>query len=245
MNNRITRSYLPTIETEAYLWLTNLAEQLPGVVANALGITTTQTNALLKALQLLTDTHRWQKAAQSLSEERTGNKNEAAWNPLGQTVYVRPNTSATGPDTLREAAAGAYPTAVAICDDILENKTGRCDQAIKDLLRLNPLPKKTVPADAKPQFTALIEDNQLTVRFTKARYHYFLVKIDHGTGAFDHEYPALESPFKDATPLPTTAPQIWRVQLVGYVKGQPVGIPGDIIDVAAKTYTAEHSEGAN
>jgi hypothetical protein len=181
MSNHINRSYLPTVETEAYLWLTNLAEQLPGVVADALGITTTQTNALLKALQLLTDTHR----------------------------------------------------------------SGRCDQAIKDLLRLNPLGKKPVPADAKPQYTALIEDNQLTVRFTKARYHYFLVRIDHGTGDFDHEYPALESPFKDATPLPADAPQIWRVQLLGFVKGQTVGIPGDIIDVAAKTYTAEHSEGAN
>jgi hypothetical protein len=244
MNNRITRSYLPATETEAYLWLTNLAEQLPGVVANALGITPTQTDALLKALQLLTDTYRWQKASHALAEERTGNKNEVTWNSVGQTVYVRPNTSATGPESLRESAAGAYPTAIAICDEILENKTGRCDQAIKDLLRLNPLGKKPIPAGAKPQYSALIENNQLTVRFTKGHYHYFLVKIDHGTGAFDHEYPALESPFKDATPLPTIAPQIWRVQLLGYVKGQHVGIPGDIIDVAAKAYTAEHSEGA-
>jgi hypothetical protein len=35
------------------------------------------------------------------------------------------------------------------------------------------------------------------------------------------------------------------VQLVGCLKGNPVGIPGNIIDVAAKTYTAGHSEGAS
>jgi hypothetical protein len=35
------------------------------------------------------------------------------------------------------------------------------------------------------------------------------------------------------------------VQAFGYIKGNPAGAPGDIIDVAAKTYTAEHSEGAS
>jgi hypothetical protein len=247
MPKRINRNYLPQTKTEAYLWLTNLAAQLPGVVANALGITTTQTNALLKATQLLTDAFRWQKSAQALAEERTGNKNEALWNPLGQTVYVRPNTTATGPATLLQAEAGAIPLAVAICDEILENKTGRLDAALRELLRLNPLPKPSTPAATgeKPQYTALIEKNQLTVHFTKGGYHYFLVKIDHGTGAFDHEYPALESPFKDPAPLPLATPQLWRVQLLGYAKGATIGIPGDIIDVAAKSYAAEHSEGAN
>jgi hypothetical protein len=136
---------------------------------------------------------------------------------------------------------------VAICDEILENKTGRLDAAIRELLRLNPLPKHAPPAATgeKPQYTAAIEKNQLTVRITKGGYQYFTVRVDHGTGAFDHDYVIHESPFKDATPLPETSPQLWRVQVLGHAKGAPVGIPGDIIDVAAKSYAAEHSEGAN
>jgi hypothetical protein len=107
MSNPVKRAYLPATETEAYIWLTNLAAQLPGHVAAALGITTAQTNALLKATQLLTDTFRWQKASKALSEERTGNKDEAFWNPLGHPVYVRPN--ATGiPGDIIDVAAKSY-----------------------------------------------------------------------------------------------------------------------------------------
>ncbi|RRJ97561.1 hypothetical protein Ga0100231_003360 [Opitutaceae bacterium TAV4] len=238
-NKHINRSYLPTSESEAYIWLTNFAIQLPGV-AGSFNLHT-KVPTLTKAVQVLTDAHRWQVAAQTLAHERTANKNEAAWNPVDVPVLIRPATAPDGPTTIEQSAGGAYAIAVSFADAILASD--KCDAAIRDALRLNPLPKKTTPADAKPQFTALIEDNQLTVRFTKARYHYFLVKIDHGAGDFDHEYPALESPFRDPTPLPTDVPQIWRVQLVGFLKGNPVGIPGDIIDVAAKAYLAEHSEG--
>jgi hypothetical protein len=34
------------------------------------------------------------------------------------------------------------------------------------------------------------------------------------------------------------------VQLIGFLKGDPVGIPGDIIVIGAKAYTAKHSKGA-
>jgi hypothetical protein len=243
MSNHIQRSYLPYTETEAYLWLTNLAAQLPGIIANALGITPTQTNALLKATQLLTDAYRWQEAAHTLAGERTSNKNEAAWNPLGQTVYIRPNPADTGPASLLQAEAGAFPLAIQLCDEILLNKTNRLDQAIKDALRLNPLPKHPPAPGAKPQYTAAIEAGRLTVRLTKAAYQYFIVKIDHGDGHFDEGHIMHESPYIDPAPLPTADPQMWRVQAYAYAKGNPVGLPGDIIDVAAKAYTAEHSEG--
>ncbi|WP_157836842.1 hypothetical protein [Geminisphaera colitermitum] len=237
------RNYLPTTETEAYLWLTNLAQQLPSV-ANLLGIGQKVT-PLVQAAQLLTDTHRYQQATRSLAEERTANKNEAAWNPIGQHVYVRPTTTDTGPQATQSAEAGAYPLAIALCDDILSNRSGKLDQAIKDLLRLNPLPKHLPGAvtGTKPQYEAYIDHNQLTIKLTKAGYQYFMVKIDHGTGEFDAEHVVHESPFKDPTPLPTDTPQMWRVQVFGYAKGNHVGIPGDIIDVAAKAYLAEHSEG--
>jgi hypothetical protein len=247
MSNHIRRNYLPETETEAYVWLTNLAQQLPGVVANALGITSTQTNALQKATQLLTDVFRWQKNAKALSEERTGNKDEALWNPLGHTVYIRPNTTATGPDTLTQSECGALPLAVTLCDEILLNKTGRLDAALRELLRLSPLPKKTPPATAgeKPAYTAHIEKNQLTVHITKGGYEYFIIKTDHGTGQFNAGATVLHSPWRDPAPLPVGEPQLWRVQVIGYTKGATVGIPGDIIDIAAKAYQAEHSEGAN
>ncbi|MDR0353767.1 MAG: hypothetical protein LBI02_10650 [Opitutaceae bacterium] len=206
-----------------------------------------QTNARQKAPQLLTDTFRWQKAAYALAEEHTGNKNEAFWNPpSGLTNYVRPNTTPTGLDTLHQSDCGAISLAVALCNEILLNKTGRLDDAIRELLCLNPLSKKTPPTATgeNPSYTAFIEKNQRAVRFAKGDYHYFLVRVDHGTGAFDHEYPALESPWRDA-PLPEAAPKMWRVQLLGYAKGATAGIPSDIIDVAAKAYQTEHSEGAS
>ena len=82
------------------------------------------------------------------------------------------------------------------------------------------------------------------MQFTKAGYEYFIIKTDHGAGQFDAGVTALHSPWRDPAPLPEDEPQMWRVQLIGYLKGNPVGIPGDIIDVAAKAYAAEHSEGA-
>ena len=242
-SKHINRSYLPAGETDAFLWLTNLVTNLPGV-ADALGVSA-GVPVLNKACKVLSDAYKYQKEAKAIAMERTGNKDEAAWNPAGRQVLIRPNPAATGPTAIEQSEGGAYPVAVQICDEILLNKTGKTDEAVKDLLKLNPLPKKQPAAGDQPQYEAYIEANQLTVKLTKGRFQYFLVKVDHGTGSFDHDYVVHESPFKDPAPLPLDHPQMWRVQVFGYVKGNPVNIPGDILDVAAKQSSAERAEGAN
>jgi hypothetical protein len=45
--------------------------------------------------------------------------------------------------------------------------------------------------------------------------------------------------------LPEDDSQIWNIQLLGFLKSNPVAIPGDIIVLGAKAYQAKHSEGAN
>jgi hypothetical protein len=241
-SKHINRPYLHTNETDLYQWLFGLNTNLPGL-ASVFNLNN-QVTKYQKAFKVLGDTFKYQRNAKTLAEERTGNKNEAEWNPVGQQVLVRPNDSQTGPATIESSDGGAVPIAVDICDTILASD--KCDQAIKDLLKLNPLPKPVKPA-GKPQVIADIEDGQLTVKLAKGRFQYFIVKVDHGAGAFDQEFIVHETntPLKDPAPLPTGEPQIWRVQAFGFLKGSPTAHPGDIIDVAAKADIAEHAEGAN
>ncbi|RRJ96233.1 hypothetical protein Ga0100231_020205 [Opitutaceae bacterium TAV4] len=132
---------MPTSESEAYIWLTNFAIQLPGVAGSFNLHTKVPTPD--QAVQVLTDAHRWQVAAQTLAHERTANKNEAAWNPVDVPVLIRPATAPDGPTTIEQSAGGAYAIAVSFADAILASD--KCDAAIRDALRLNPLPKKNHP----------------------------------------------------------------------------------------------------
>jgi hypothetical protein len=237
--NRLRRSYLSRNEADDFAWLTNLVRQLPGV-ADALGVAD-RLPELQQAYQVYAAAIRYQQAAKTIFNERTGDKEQAGWNPPGTPVTIRPGQTPTGPAAPEQATAGAYTIAVGICDELLANRNGKCDQAMRELLHLNPRPKKS-DAGTRPRFTAGIKRGRLTVDIVKGGFRYFLVKVDHGGGVFDRDYVVLESPLVDDTPLPEAAPQLWRVQVTGYRKGDSTGLPGDIIDVAAKTGTAEYAE---
>ncbi|MDR1191152.1 MAG: hypothetical protein LBK60_05720, partial [Verrucomicrobiales bacterium] len=189
----------------------------------------------------------YQAAATDIAHVRTSDKDRAAWTPASQTFIIEPNTTKAGPIANETGTGGFFPLAIVLNDELFAGTKLTAD--IKAALRLNPLSKHEQHggADGKPNYSALIKENHLTIAFLKEDFVRMLAKIDHGTGTFDTEYTLTRSPFIDPHPLPKGEPKIWRVQLFGFFKHTPItdeGIPGDIIDVAAKAYLAEHSEGA-
>ncbi|MDR1191822.1 MAG: hypothetical protein LBK60_09215 [Verrucomicrobiales bacterium] len=236
----LIRNYLPYAEAPAFDWLVNFKTELPRFAA-IFNIGATQIQQLVNTTAVYEHTREYAANAADVYHERIANKNQAAWNPPGIELIIRPFTARLNLANNEVSSAGALTCAVTIADLIL--KSPACTSEVKDALRLNNLPKhQTV---GKPEFKVFIENNQLTIIFTKGEFEYFIAKIDHGTGLFDKEYTILHSPWHDPHPLPEDESQIWNVQLVGFLKGNPVGIPGDIIVVGAKAYTAKHSEGAN
>jgi hypothetical protein len=234
------RNYLPADESKAFDWLVNFKTELPRLAA-VFGVPSAEQTQLAAAFTVYEHAREFAANAADLYHERIANKNEAAWNPIGAELIIRPFTARLNLAANEQSPCGALSLAVKIADEIL--KSPKCSEDVKTALRLNPLPKhQTV---GQPEFKAFIENNKLTVTFTKGEYEYFLAKVDYGTGDFTKEHTLLHSPWHDKTPLPEHAPQMWRVQLIGYLKGDDSGIPGDIIDVAAKQYLAEHAEGAS
>ncbi|MDR1190299.1 MAG: hypothetical protein LBK60_01370 [Verrucomicrobiales bacterium] len=234
------RNYLPSDEDHAFDWLVNFKTELPRFAA-IFNIGATQSQQLVNTTTVYEHTREYAANAADVYHERIANKNQAAWNPLGTELIIRPFTARLNLASNEIAGAGALTCAVTIADIIL--KSPACTSEVKDALRLNNLPKhQTV---GKPEFRVFIENNQLVIVFVKGEFEYLIARIDHGTGAFDKEYTVLHSPWHDPHPLPEDESQIWNVQLIGFLKGDPVGIPGDTIVVGAKAYTAKHSEGAN
>jgi hypothetical protein len=238
--NALRRNYLPANENDAFNWLVNFKTELPRFAA-LLGIDGGRQQSLVTAFTVYEHAREFAANAGDVYHERVANKNQAAWNPLDTPLTIRPFTARLNLATNEVTPCGALTLAVSIADEMLKNP--KCTADVKDALHLNPLPKRQTIG--QPEFSAVIKNNKLTVTFTKGEFEYFIAKIDHGTGDFDKEYPLHHSPWRDPQTLPKTEPQIWRVQLIGFLKGDPDGLPGDIIDVAAKQYVAEHAEGAN
>ncbi|MDR1145554.1 MAG: hypothetical protein LBK71_05395, partial [Verrucomicrobiales bacterium] len=218
----LRRNYLPANEDHAFDWLVNFKTELPRF-ANSFNINTTRVQQLTNAVTVLTDTRGYFANAADLYHERVADKNRATWAAPGATVTIHPFTAPTGPTAALTGSGGALAVAVSIADEILKNPA--CTAEVKNALRLNSLPRhQTV---AKPAYAAFIKHNQLTVTFTKGDFEWFELRLDHGTGEFEKPSILHHSPWSDPTPLPTGQPQIWRVQLIGYLKGETVGIPGD------------------
>ncbi|MDR1190542.1 MAG: hypothetical protein LBK60_02610 [Verrucomicrobiales bacterium] len=236
----LRRNYLPANEDRAFDWLVNFKTELPRFAA-VFNISATQSQQLVNTTAVYEHTREYAANAADVYHERIANKNQAAWNPFGTELIIRPFTARLNLANNEVGSVGALTCAVTIADVIL--KSPACTSEIKDALRLNNLPKHQT--SGKPEFRVFIENNQLTIIFVKGAFEYFIAKIDHGTGAFDKEYTLLHSPWHDPHPLPENDSQIWNVQLIGFLKGDAIGIPGDIIVIGAKGYTAKHSEGAN
>ena len=244
MNNSyfkpLKRNYLPADEDHAFDWLVNFKTELPRLAA-VLGVPAAEQTQLATAFTVYEHAREFAANAADVYHERVANKNQAAWNPVGTELIIRPFTARLNLAANEQSPCGALTIAVKIADEVLQSP--KCSADVKNALRLNPLPKhQTV---GQPEFKACIKNNKLEITFTRGEFEYFIAKIDHGSGAFDKEYPLHHSPWRDPQDLPVDAPQIWRVQLIGFLKGDPDGLPGDIIDVAAKQATSEHAQGAN
>ncbi|MDR1303657.1 MAG: hypothetical protein LBK76_00385 [Verrucomicrobiales bacterium] len=235
----LKRNYLPANEDQAFLWLLNFKTELPRF-SSIYKLDPDLIQQLSFSTLVCEHTREYAANAYDVYHERIANKNQAAWNPVGKELLIRPFTARLNLANNETSNGGALTYAVTLADQLLQaNPTAD----VKDALRLNPLPKhQTI---GKPEFKAYIENNQLTVSFVKGEFEWFTLRIDHGTGAWDKEYTLLHSPWRDPHPLPETDSQIWNIQLLGFLKGNPVGIPGDIIVLGAKAYTAKHAEGAN
>jgi hypothetical protein len=235
----LRRNYLPADENQAFIWLLNFKTELPRF-SNIYKLDPDLVQQLSFATTVYEHTREYAANAFDVYHERIANKNQAAWNPVGKELLIRPFTAKLNLTNNETSTGGALTYAVQLADQLLQaNPTAD----VKDALRLNPLPKhQTI---GKPEFKAYIENNQLTVSFAKGEFEWFTLRIDHGTGTWDKEYTVLHSPWRDPHPLPEDDSQIWNVQLLGFLKGNPVGIPGDIIVLGAKAYQAKHAEGAN
>ncbi|WP_043589201.1 hypothetical protein [Geminisphaera colitermitum] len=155
MTRHINRNYFPTTEKEQREWGLNFVTELPNF-KTTLGISNDAFDQLHATWGTWVATETWQNNAQIIARERTADKERAAWAPMGAELFVRPNTTPTGPTANQSLPNGGFFTqAFTLIDGFIDNV--KCTDDIKRALRLTPLGKSspdpaTVQSHVRAQF---------------------------------------------------------------------------------------------
>ncbi|MDR1145786.1 MAG: hypothetical protein LBK71_06595, partial [Verrucomicrobiales bacterium] len=127
------RNYLPINEEQSFLWLLNFKTELPRF-SNIYKLDPDLIQQLSFSTLVYEHTREYAANAFDVYHERIANKNQAAWNPVGKELLIRPFTARLNLANNETSTGGALTYAVQLADQLLQaNPTAD----VKDALRLN------------------------------------------------------------------------------------------------------------